>query len=99
MSAEMRVRVWITKYVLTKGIFEVDGEVVEDLYIKVKDESGWGTILYGPKDWHRTKEGAEKRALELIQSRKKALTKELKKLEALEAKYKVVTGDKVEGKT
>jgi hypothetical protein len=45
-------------------------------------------VYFHGKDWHRTREDAEKRALEMIDKRLKAIEKEVKKLIDLRASLK-----------
>ena len=72
------MKVWITKYALTQGIFEKecqyrgDGMIMDEL----------NTCYHGEgKDWHRTKESAVKRAEEMRQKKIQSLQKKIKKLE------------------
>lgn len=73
------MKVWITKYALTQGVFCVEGRPVE---------TGTDMLAYGPRnasryvhkegrDWHRTLEAAMTRAEQLRQTRIAALTRQL----------------------
>lgn len=76
------MKVWITKYALTQGIFEkevregIDGSAVygETLYESYHGEG---------KQWHRTKESAIKRAEEMRKDKIERLKKQIKKLERM----------------
>jgi len=80
------ITVWITKYALTRGIFvkkaiinETDNNTVD---IIDKDIISWEqSQYYGEgKEWHRTMEGAIKRAKEMRDKKINSLKKQLEKL-------------------
>ena len=78
------ITVWITKYALTAGI---TGEKAKSVYphegmIEVPGE--WFKYFHGEgKEWHRTREGAVKRAEEMRARKIASLKKQLIKIEAL----------------
>lgn len=81
---------WITKHVLTHGIFEFDGEVdrCDGKLLLPKENIAcaggvpWRMIQrYHGKEWHRTREEAEARGHELIARKVASLKKQLAKLE------------------
>lgn len=76
------MRVWISKYALTKGIFEVDAEIYEERMATWK-VNGRSNHAHGC-DWHRTREAAVARALEMVSAKRKSLAKSLAKLEKLQ---------------
>lgn len=77
------MKVWITKYALTRGVFEME----------VESQSEDGTAVYGKslndcyhgegREWHRTKVSAIKKAEEMRQKKIESLKKQIKKLEQL----------------
>lgn len=78
------MKVWITKYALTEGIYEAEAEDCFDVsptMIKVKDE--YINYFHG-NDWHRTREGAISRANEMKTKRIASLKKQIAKVETLE---------------
>lgn len=84
MGQEENVKtVWISKYALTSGIYE----------LKVDHFSSDGTAVYGKgqfecfhgegKNWHITEEDAKKRAEEMRLEKIQSLKKQIEKLEKL----------------
>jgi hypothetical protein len=80
------MKVFVTKYALTQGILEKEGEISNT-------NSNMFLVLGGPytdfffregRDWHRTLEGAKDRAREMQTLKIISLKKSLKKIEALE---------------
>lgn len=85
-------RVWITKYALTKGIFELadveqaveisDGMIVETTGSYRNRYHGEG------REWHRTCESAVTKVMEMIAAKRKSVAAALAKLDKLEEKLK-----------
>lgn len=76
------MKVYITKYALTQGIFEKEAEDRGDEVIKTVDE--WPALFHGEgKEWHRTKESAVKRAEEMKIKKIQSLGKQIEKLKNL----------------
>jgi len=82
-------KVWITKYALTQGIFEVEVEFPsyadvdnDKNYVKVVKNQGEGYFGEG-KDWHRTKESAIKRAEKMKMNKIANVEKQLEKLKKM----------------
>lgn len=76
------MKVYITKYALTKGIYEAEAEESNNFpgMITTKDYS----YFHGEgKDWTRTKETAIVRAEEMRLKRIESLKKQIEKLEKL----------------
>lgn len=83
-----KIKVWITKYALTQGIYDAEVEICEE-----SDPSGdmvhaggaWGGSYYHGKgrDWHETKAGAVTKANEMRLKKISALKKQIAKLEAM----------------
>lgn len=77
------MKVWITKYALTRGVFEME----------VKSQSEDGTAVYGKswddyyrgegREWHRTKVSAIKKAEEMRQKKIASLLKQIEKLKQM----------------
>ena len=77
------MKVWITKYALTQGIIETEGEVSVDLP-DILDAKGIVNYLHGEgKEWHRTKESAIQKAEEMRQKKIASRTKQIEKLEEM----------------
>lgn len=79
------MKVWITKYALTEGIYETKAEDCFDIsptMISAK-EDGWIKCFHG-NEWHRTREGAVSHANEMKTKRIASLKRQLAKVEALE---------------
>lgn len=89
MSEQTTFHVWITKYALTKGVFEK--EAVETAYpsmICLAGRDGYMTCYHKP-DWHTTREAADARVREMIAAKEKLLRKQLAKLQKLREQYDV----------
>jgi hypothetical protein len=72
------MKLWVTKYALTSGIMEIDGEVSGDLALW--EVNGWNQYVHGEgKEWHRTFSGAsnhaEKMRIKKIASHKNSIAK------------------------
>lgn len=91
------MKVWISKYALTKGIFEMDAEestVSPDMVTNVANP--WREHYHGEgRQWHRTWGDAVVRAMEMRDAKVKSLRKKLAKLERLE----FVHPSRLEGET
>ena len=81
------MKVFITKYALTKGIFEKEAEVctgISDDFIRVNDACGYHSgEYYNGDDWHTTKEDAIQKAEDMQQKKIIALNKQIIKLSKL----------------
>lgn len=73
------MKIWNSKYALTEGLIEQEGEEVGDSMVRV------GSIyLHGEgKEWHRTREAAAARAEVMRKAKITSLRKTLARLEAL----------------
>ena len=78
------MKIYITKYALTKGILEKDAERHETRTSTavVGYEGNYYEYFHG-QDWHLTRELAVLRANEMAAAKIKSLKKSLKKLEKL----------------
>ncbi|MGK9167913.1 hypothetical protein KXR53_16520 [Inquilinus limosus] len=79
------VKVWITKYALSAGIQEVEGELSGAPADMIVVQSQMGTVYYHGegRDWHRTREEAVARAEEMRKKRVASLKKQITKLKKL----------------
>ena len=80
------MRVWITKYALTQGIFEADGKICTDIDENMIDAGKAG--LYhnhysGIDEWHKTKESAIRAAEHMRQKKIASLEKQIARLKKL----------------
>lgn len=73
------MKVWITKYALSSGIFTAE---VKDTGSTVVNVKGYYTGFYG-KDWHRTEKEAIARAEEMRAKRLQSLERQVKKISVL----------------
>ena len=79
----MNNKVYITKYALTKGIYEMNVDHMSDDGYTVYGKA-WDEIYHGNgKEWHYTKEGAINRTEELRIKKIQSLEKKIEKLKAL----------------
>lgn len=70
--------VWISKYALSKGVFDAYLEIHNDMACK------WSEYYHGEgREWHRTKESALKRAEEMRVKKIASLRKQIEKLEKM----------------
>ena len=76
------MKAWSTKYAMTVGIQEVEGESDAPGMFTYKSEYGYTMYLQG-KDWHTTKEAAVARANEMRAKKIDSLRKQIKKLEGM----------------
>lgn len=84
------VRLWITKYALSKGVLVFDGCHV------TKSDTGtvYGHVPFGPsygmlfsaREFHFSLAEAEARVVEMVADKQKSLAKQAKKLESYKAK-------------
>lgn len=79
------MKVWITKYALSEGIREVDGEVTRDFpEILSSKDYPYGYLHGEGKEWHRTRKSAYARADKMRLEKIVSLKKQIAKLEALD---------------
>jgi hypothetical protein len=79
------MKVYITKYALTQGIYEAEAERCTDIsptMIELRNP-GYVTETFHGNDWHETKEEAVARAEEMRLARVKSLEKSIAKLRKL----------------
>ena len=94
-----QVKVWITKYALTRGILECKAEYNEDYpgMILIKGNGPCtANAYYHGCDWHLTEIGAKSRASEMIDSKIECLKKQIAKLEGMKRSGVRITDYKAE---
>ena len=73
------MKVWITKYTLTKGIIEADGELTSSESVNILNRGlSLPTHWFYKGDWHSDKQSAIKKAEEMRQ----------KKIESLKSRFR-----------
>lgn len=74
------MKIWNSKYALTEGLIEQEGEEVGDSMVQV----GSLQYLHGEgKEWHRTRESAAARAEVMRKAKIASVRKHLARLEAM----------------
>jgi hypothetical protein len=80
------IKVWISKYALSQGIWERDAEISErqpQLAI-LRNFGRLDEMYHGEgREWHRTREDAERRAEEMRLAKIASLRKQIAKLERM----------------
>lgn len=76
------MKAWITKYALTSGIQEVDGEADKGMLTVIVTRFGNVQHFHG-NDWHPTREAAIAHAEKMRQKRIESLKESIAKLEKL----------------
>jgi len=74
------MKLWITKYALSKGIFTVEAGAPEGNMLRNPHP---GIYLYSESEWHRSEKAAVERANEMLQARIASLEKQLRKMRGL----------------
>lgn len=81
------MKAFITKYALTEGIQEKEGEVIgtDGRYFSNSNLAGYavGRFFLGPKDWTTDRDVAVERAESMRKAKIASLKKQIAKLEAL----------------
>lgn len=79
------IHVWITKYALTKGIFELDVDPPDEKFPgMICDKENPLCTFHGEgSEWHRTKTSAMVHAEKMRLNKIKSLKKQIEKLESL----------------
>ena len=74
------MKIWISKYALTEGLIEKEGDDMGDSIMKV----GSMQYLHGEgREWHRTRESAAARAEVMRKAKIVSVRKQLARLEAM----------------
>jgi hypothetical protein len=76
------MKVWITKYALTSGIFEAEATPMTNCKGGISIKRYLTEHFHG-KDWHLTREEAIIRAKEMQQKKVSSLLKQISKIESI----------------
>lgn len=79
------VRIWITKFALTRGVYTAEEAQIEDGMAVVPQSGFPRSVVFHRPHWHLTREEAEARVAEMVKAERRSLGKKLKKLDALPA--------------
>lgn len=83
-GAPESVRVWVTKWALTKGILCVDAEVSPDgMFAAWGPERSWRRQYAYGKQWHRSREDAIEHANRMREKHLANLAKRMERVRAL----------------
>ena len=78
------MKVWITKYALTRGIIEADGELTSSDSVSILNRDlSLPTHWFYNGDWHSDKESAIQKAEEMRQEKIASLKNQIEKLEEM----------------
>ena len=77
------MKVWITKYALTDGIIEANGEPYGLEWVSASWDNGYRCNDFERGEWFDTKERAIQKAEEMCQKKIESLKKQIKKLEEM----------------
>lgn len=77
------MKVYISKYALSVGVFEVDGELTREGGISYTPQDGGLRQYYYGSDWHHTKEQAVAKAEDMRIRKLKSLDKQIKKISSI----------------
>ena len=78
------MKVWITKYALTKGIIEADGKLTSSDSVSVSlDTLSLPTHWFYKGDWYSDKQSAIQKAEEMRRKKIDSLKKQIEKLERM----------------
>lgn len=77
------MKVWITKYALTKGIYEAELKKEFSCRTIWIQRKGRYAESFDGKDWHKTKKAAIERAEEMQIKKIASLKKQIKKIESM----------------
>ena len=78
------MKVWITKYALTKGVIEADGELTSSDSVSILNRDlSLSTHWFYKGDWFSDKESAIQKAEEMRQKKIASLKKQIEKLDRM----------------
>ena len=77
------MKIWITKYALTRGIIEAEINMPSGEYITITRISGCPSTTLKPCEWFKSKEDAIKKAEEMKKTEIENLIRRIKKLEKM----------------
>ena len=78
------MKVWITKYALTQGVYRCDVETFDDSPRMVKDAGSMVPMYYHGNDWHETSDEAVAKAEKMRAAKIASLEKQIAKLRRLD---------------
>lgn len=79
------MKVWITKYAMTSGVFTAEGESIGQAMCAVRPKGHKGfTVYFHGNEWHTDEAKAIERFNQMKQKKIASLKKQLAKVEALE---------------
>ena len=81
------MKIWCTKWALTKGILEMDAEDCGNGMVRIKVQSG-GSIYFHSKEWHITEQDAIEHALVMVDKKFEALKRQSKNIEMNQARWR-----------
>ena len=73
---------WISQFCLTRGIYQVEAKATSTKLIVVSPRE-----KYLKPYWHDTKQEAYEQALKMLTLKRKSITRQIKKLDELEAEF------------
>ncbi len=79
--SDATIKVWISKYAFSKGIYEIETMEPRSSLEIVRD--GWAYFHGDGREWHRTRAGAIAKAEEMRLAKIASLKKQIAKLEKL----------------
>ena len=78
------MKVWITKYAMTRGIIEADGKLTSSDSVSISNRDlSLPTHWFYKGYWHSDKESAIQKSEEMRQKKIESLKKQIKKLEEM----------------
>lgn len=77
------MKVWITKYALTEGVFEADAEIIASGIISAAWEKGAKCNNFFQGEWSESKDDAISKAEKMRQKKIASLKKQIEKLEKM----------------
>ena len=78
------MKVWITKYALTRGIIEADGKLTSSDFVSILNQDlSLPTHWFYKGEWFSDKESAIHKAEEMRQKKIASLKKQIEKLERM----------------
>lgn len=80
-------RVWITKWVLQRGILVAEKVQISDTGASIMVTVGKKILRFSGREWHQSEARAILRALEVINERRRITAKQLEKLAQMENRF------------
>lgn len=73
------MKVYITKWALTRGILIAESEDISNKMIKVKTARGY-SLYFFLEEWHKDLSAAKAKTMDMISAKEKSLNKQIAKL-------------------